>query len=295
MVEEIIEEEPESAEKDEEVKDGETKDAEKPEKKKKIKKTLLEFTESRPIEWTKADIEKAFEAEVAMTNADRIIRETADMRNELESYIYDMRDKIISELATYLTEDEKSTFSTALEAAENWLYEDGFDATKSVYAEKLSGLQKFGSPIVFRHTEATNRPNAISVLQRTVEKYNNWLNSSQGEDEYAHITYEEFTKCHDKCDEASSWMYDMMDKQGSVALNVDPLVTVAEINAKVKDLTNVVSPVMHKPKPKPKKKEEPASDEKKEETAKDEKKDKSETMETDEKPAAGSEPMDTTQ
>lgn len=294
MVEEIIEEEPESAEKNEEGKEGETNDAEKSEKKKKIKKTLLEFTESRTMEWTKAEIEKEFEAEVAMTNADRIIRETADMRNELESYIYDMRDKIISELAPYLNEDEKSSFSTALETAENWLYEDGFDATKSVYAEKLSGLQKFGNPIVFRQTEAADRPNAISVLQRTVEKYNNWLNSSQGEDEYSHITYDEFTKCHDKCDEASSWMYDMMDKQGSVALNVDPLVTVAEINAKVKDLTNVVSPIMHKPKPKPKK-EAPASDEKKEEAAKDEQKDKSESMETDEKPAAGTEPMDTTQ
>merc|ERR1712165_79346 len=117
------------------------------------------------------------------------------MRNELEAYIYDMRDKIISEsaLASFATDDEKSTFSSSLETAENWLYEDGFDATKSVYAEKLAGLQKFGNPIVFRQTEATNRPNAISVLQRTVEKYNNWLNSSQGEDEYSHITYDEFT------------------------------------------------------------------------------------------------------
>ena len=47
-----------------------------------------------------------------MSNADRVVKETADARNELESYIYDMRDKIISEsqLASYCTEAEKTTF-----------------------------------------------------------------------------------------------------------------------------------------------------------------------------------------
>jgi heat shock protein 4 len=267
MVEEIVEEA--TSEEAAEGEDGKTA-----EKKKKIKKTLLEYFEFRIIEWTKAEIEKEFEAEVAMANADRIIRETADMRNELESYIYDMRDKIISDsqLGPYCTEEEKSTFSSILESTENWLYEDGFDATKSVYFEKLSDLKKHGDPMEFRQKEAANRPNAVSVLQRTVEKYNSWLNSSEGEEQYSHITHDEFTKCHDKCDEISSWMYDMMDKQGSLAANVNPAVTVAEINRKAKELTDTVSPIMHKPKPKPKPKaEEKKTEDKKEEAAASEK------------------------
>jgi len=247
MVEEVEDEEP--------LPEGEAKEGE--EKKKKIKKTLLDFSTIRPLDWTKAEIEKAYEGEVAMANADRIVRETGDMRNELESYIYSMRDKIVSEsgLAPYATEDEKSSFPTALENTENWLYEDGFDATKSVYAEKLGALQKIGAPIENRHTETTTRPGAVATLQRKVEMYTQFLNDSQVLTEYAHITDEERQKGHAKCDEISSWMYEMLDKQGSVAINVDPVVTVAEIHVKSQELTDVCSPIRNKPAPKPKKEE----------------------------------------
>merc|ERR1712038_811049 len=102
LVEEIIEEEKEDEEmKEADAKEGEAKEEvkeePKAEKKKKIKKTNLIFTESRPLEWTKSEMDSFNEKEVPMSNIDRIVKETADMRNELESYIYDMRDKIISE------------------------------------------------------------------------------------------------------------------------------------------------------------------------------------------------------
>lgn len=273
MIEEIEEEE---ANDGDEQKEGD-------DKKKKIKKTLLEFTTSRPLDWSKSEIEKSYEAEVAMDNTDRIIRETADMRNELESYIYSMRDKIISEsaLAPYATDDERAAFSTLLENSENWLYEDGFDATKSIYAGKLGDLKKLGDPIQFRASENEARPAALSSLQKKIEMYQQWLNESQGQDQYAHITDEERQECHTKCDEISSWMYDIMDKQGSIAVNVNPVVTVSEINAKNQALTKVCSGIKHKPVPKPKKEEKKAD--KKEETPKD-------PPETD---GSGGEPMET--
>lgn len=275
-IEEAVEDEPKAPEaKEGEAAEGETpkeEDAPKPEKKKKIKKTNLEFSESRPMEWTRAETEKAFEKEVAMANADRVVKETGEMRNELETYIYDLRDKIISEnqLAPFGTEEEKNTFSSALENSENWLYEEGFDAVKSVYSEKLEALKKMGNPIESRQYEANGRPNAISALQRTVEKYTNWVNTSQGEAEFEHITQEEFTKCREACDSTASWMYEIMDKQGALAQNQDPAVTIMELNGKTYELTKLVNPIMHKPKPKPKpeeKKEEPKEETKKEESS----------------------------
>jgi len=268
LVEEIIEDEVVEPPKEGEAPapaEGEPK--KEVEKKKKIKKTNLESTISRPMEMMKADFDAAFEAEVAMANADRIVKETSDLRNELESYIYDMRDKIISDnhLKPFCTSSEASAFSSVLEQSENWLYEDGFDAVKSVYAEKIGGLRKFGDPMEYRSRESDARPNAVAVLQRTLEKYKTWLNSSVGNEKFAHITDAERTKCHTKCDEVSSWMYDMLDKQGSLALNVDPVFSVSQINAKSKEVSNLVSPIMHKPIPKPKAepKPEPKKDEKK--------------------------------
>ena len=204
----------EEVEEDEEMKEGEgeAKEGEEPAKKKKIKKTNLEYTVSRPLDWTKTEIEKAYEREVEMSNVDRIVRETSDKRNELESYIYEMRDKIVSEsqLALYATEKEKAAFSQELESAENWLYEDGFDATKKVYADKLDGLKKIGSPIQRRQAEAAARPNAVGRLQQSVESYKKWLNESQADEKFAHITDEERQKAIEKCDEISTWMYDML-------------------------------------------------------------------------------------
>jgi len=252
MVEEIEEEE----------KEEENKEEEKEEKKKKVKRTNLEYTESKPLNWSQAEVNKFNENEVAMRNQDRIVQETSDMRNELESYIYDMRDKITSDsyFGPYSTQAEKDAFSKKNEETENWLYEDGFDATKNVYAAKLDELKKLGGPVEYRAAEAAARPNAVSALQKNVEKYKKWLSDAQANEAYSHITDEEFGKCHAKCDEVSSWLYEMLDKQGSLGLDVDPAFAAADVNAKNKEVTNVCSPIVHKPKPKPK--EEP-KDEKK--------------------------------
>merc|ERR1712194_36233 len=258
MIEEIIEEEPavEGVEAKSNEECGEAKVAvdEKPkEKKTKLKKTNLEFSVVRPLDWTEIEIQKEVEVEVAMANADRVVKETSDARNELESYIYDKRDKIASEsqLAPYCTEAEKTAFSTLLESFENWLYEDGFDATKSVYIKKIEELKKHGTPIENRQYEARTRPNAMTMLQKTIEKYTSWVNSSQGDAAFAHITDDERATCSDKLDKSSAWMYDTLDKQGSLAANVDPAVTVEQIYGTNKELNDTTSPIMNKPKPVP--------------------------------------------
>jgi heat shock protein 4 len=277
MVEDV-----EEGEDGEEAKEGE-------EKKKKVKKTNLEYKCTQAMDWTKDEINKFREVEVAMANQDRIVRETADMRNDLESYIYSMRDKISSDsqLANFGTQAEKDAFDKKQSEIDNWLYEDGFDATKSVYAAKLAELKKIGGPIEARASEAEGRPAAAAAIQGTVEKYKNWLSSAQGNEKYAHITDEDLDKCHKACDSTSSWVYDMLDKQGSLGQDVDPAFTIADLSVKSQELTNVVGPIMHKPAPKPKKEAAPKEEKPAEEGAAenmdvDESKENGENMETEE-------------
>merc|ERR1712078_799449 len=187
------------------------------------------------------------------------------------------RDKINSDsqLGPYSTQAEKDAFVKLNEDTENWLYEDGFDATKSVYAAKLGDLKKLGIPVEYRAAEASVRPNAIAALQKSIEKYKKWLADAQGNEAFSHITDDEFNSCHTKCDEVSSWLYDMLDKQGGLGLDVDPIMTSTEVNAKNQEVANICSPVIHKPKPKQK---EEAKVEESKESAKD-----SNDMQTDEK------------
>merc|ERR1712137_1216752 len=256
MVEEIEETE-EEAKAPEENKEGEPA----AEKKKKVKRTNLDYTESKPLEWTDAEISKFTATETAMRTTDRIVQETSDMRNDLESYIYDVRDKITmdSSLGAYATDAEKDAFLKKNDT-ENWLYEDGFDAKKDVLFGKLTELKALGGPVEKRASEASARPVAVDALQKNVKKYKKWLADAQANDDFAHITEEEFSTCHKKCDEVQNWLYEMLDKQGGLAQNVDPAFTAAEVTDKGKGLSNVCNPIVYKPKPKPKK-EEPKKEE----------------------------------
>merc|ERR1712048_403252 len=221
------------------------------EKRKKLKRTNLTYEESRPIQWSKQELDEAYELEVNMSNSDRIVQETADKRNELESYIYDMRDKIVSEshLAPFASSKEKTTFSSLLESTQNWLYEDGFDSSKSVYSEKCDQLHKLGGPIEYRRQQADLRPHAISSLQNTIEHYQNWINTSPSQEQYSHINDEEKKQCQTKCLEANDWLHQQIESQEKLQLWDEPFVNASEFDKKRLDLVKVINPVMDKPVP----------------------------------------------
>lgn len=70
-------------------------------------------------------------------------------------------------------------------AAQDWLYDEGEDQTKSVYVEKLAGLRGQGEPIETRYVEAGVRRPAAEKLRGTANAY---LNAAQSPDaRYAHI------------------------------------------------------------------------------------------------------------
>eukprot|EP00975_Prorocentrum_lima_P005301 1146200-Prorocentrum_lima.AAC.1 len=54
---------------------------------------------------------------------------------------------------------------------EDWLYDDGYDATKEVYLEKLAGLKKLGDPINARLFESQNRQKAADDLKSVIQSF----------------------------------------------------------------------------------------------------------------------------
>jgi heat shock protein 4 len=60
----------------------------------------------------------AAEAENDMIMSDKLVADTEDKKNELETYIYDMRNKIDDTYADFASEDEKTKLKAKLEAAE---------------------------------------------------------------------------------------------------------------------------------------------------------------------------------
>jgi heat shock protein 4 len=212
---------------------------------------------------TFSDVTAATEQELKMAHQDRIIEETFNKRNELESFVYEMRNQVSDKLADFVTESEKSALEDKLNEVEDWLYSDeGFDTTKSVYQAKLDELRKSTSPIQFRLSESTERGVATSELQNVLEEYKRMTNS--GDDAYAHWTQEEKEKLRKACIDAESWLFDELAKQNELKPTQSPVLTSGAIRAKVVAVRAVALPLVTKPKPLPKvetPKEEPKASE----------------------------------
>lgn len=198
-----------------------------------------------------ADVSAATEQELKMAHQDRIIEETFNKRNELESFVYEMRNHVSDKLAEFVTASEKSAIEDKLNEAEDWLYSDeGFDSTKSVYQAKLDELRKHTSPIEFRLSESTERGVATAELQSVLEDYKRMVNS--GDEAYAHWTQEEKEKLRKACIDAEAWLFDELAKQNELQATQSPVLTSAAIRSKVVAVRAVALPIVTKPKPLPK-------------------------------------------
>ncbi|KAI0165682.1 heat shock protein Hsp88 [Xylariaceae sp. FL1272] len=92
-----------------------------------------------------------YEKEAAMIMEDKLVADTEEKKNELETYIYDMRNKLDDQYADFASEEEKDKLRSKLTDSEDWLYEDGEDATKAVYVAKMDEIRAMAGPITQRY------------------------------------------------------------------------------------------------------------------------------------------------
>ncbi|KAI2620022.1 heat shock protein Hsp88 [Hypoxylon sp. NC1633] len=91
------------------------------------------------------------EKEAAMVMEDKLVADTEEKKNELETFIYDLRNKLDDQYADFASEEEKDKVKTKLTESEDWLYEDGEDATKAVYIAKMDEIRSMAGPITQRY------------------------------------------------------------------------------------------------------------------------------------------------
>jgi heat shock protein 4 len=237
-----------------EAKEGEAKEAETPvaappaAPKRRYRKIDLVTTPLQMFSLSAAQVKTAVELESAMTIEDTLIRETADKRNELESFIYTMRDKLDSALKEYCTEAEKTSLTTGMEAAEEWLYGDGFESTKAEYVKKIDALKGPSALIEFRYSEEQNRPQACEQLKQHVGHIRTF--AANTDVDHDHITVEERDTLRREADKLESWMYDMLAKQADRKQNDDPVLTCESVSNKRHEVHGLTNGILTKKRPK---------------------------------------------
>ncbi|KAJ1569264.1 adenyl-nucleotide exchange factor sse1 [Nowakowskiella sp. JEL0078] len=198
-----------------------------------------------------------------MTSSDRLVIDTDEKKNALEEYVYYVRDKLDMAWSEFITDADRSAFQKELTAMEDWLYtEEGADATKSVYAEKLANLKKNGDPVAARYLESEERPRVEKIFREYINGI--LVSLSSGDDRYAHISKADLDKVVANCQAKLKWLNNNIAKQNKTPKYLTVVVTAAQISAEQNVLQKLVNPILARPKPKPKPK--PAQPKKKEET-----------------------------
>ena len=95
------------------------------------------------------DIQRMIKEAQDAAEEDKALKETVEARNQLENYIYQIKNAISDEekLGGVIGEDEKATVEGLLEEAEDWLESNGFTADKETIDEKYKELEETIQPI----------------------------------------------------------------------------------------------------------------------------------------------------
>uniref|UniRef100_A0A667ZCF3 Heat shock protein 4b n=1 Tax=Myripristis murdjan TaxID=586833 RepID=A0A667ZCF3_9TELE len=242
-------------------KDGETSTEGKAEKKSdqppqakkpKVKTKVLELPIENSPQWQLADdmLNLFVENEGKMIMQDKLEKERNDAKNNVEEYVYDMRDKLHGMLERFVSESVNA-LSLKLEDTENWLYEDGEDQPKQVYIDKLAEIKKFGQPIQERYMEAEERPKAFEEMGKQIQQYMKVVEAFKTkEEQYDHLDEADVNKVDKLASETMIWMNSAMNQQSKQSLTVDPSVKVKDIRAKTRELYTACNHIVTKPKPK---------------------------------------------
>merc|ERR1712187_464507 len=172
--------------------------------KKRTKRTDLAVVAAGKPGLAAPELQKRADEESAMQADMKSIIETDEKRNDLETYIFNTRDKISSsgDWGAFITDADRDKFSGELRKAEDWLY-DNEDATLAMYADKLNELKAKGDPVSWRKNENDLRNEWVQAVEGTIQNYRAAA-ESPGE-KYGHIAPEKRAKITSACAELKKW------------------------------------------------------------------------------------------
>ncbi|KAG6419131.1 hypothetical protein SASPL_121342 [Salvia splendens] len=179
--------------------------------KKKVNKKTVPVSEVVFGALAAPDVQKVVK-ELEMALQDRFMKESKDKKNDVESYVYDMRNRVRKKLDDkyyyVVTDSEREQLITGLQEVEDWLYGDGKDETKCVYAAMLEELKKQGDAIEERYKEHTERGHGIGqMICQAVNCINNYTEAAMSTDTmFDHIDVAEKQKVLNECVEAEAWL-----------------------------------------------------------------------------------------
>ncbi|KAA0054835.1 hypothetical protein IC582_008464 [Cucumis melo] len=175
---------------------------------------------------TKAELLEAQGRELQLAQQDKNMEQAKNKKNALESYVYEMRNKLFNTYRSFASDQEREGISSSLQQTEEWLYEDGDDETESAYSTKLDDLKKLVDPIINRYEDEEARAQAKAHLLKRISDYRNSGDSLSPQ--VRALIFEE-------CDRVEQWLTEKNQQQELIAKHTDPLLWSSEIRTQEED------------------------------------------------------------
>jgi len=180
-----------------------------------------------------------------------------ESRNKFEAYIYHIKNKLIDDeevISTVSTEEQRIAILALANEAEEWMYEDGYDADRATFEDKYAELSDPAEKIFFRVSEAVDRPAAVEKLLKKLIKVENLM--KKWETTMLQVTEEERADVLVMAGEIKKSVETMQAGQDLLlASDPDLFFTSAEVPIMSKVLEGKIGRLSRRPKPKEKKEE----------------------------------------
>jgi len=184
-------------------------------------------------------------------------RKRASAVNNLESFIYDAKDKFQQDdFVKCSTQDERDNVVKSLEEANEWLFDADDSVETKVFTDKLSELKNLAKDVVKRVNERKLRPKRLADLKEILNVSSHFLatiRNETGEDKP--FTEVEVTALEKLINTTIEWRSKMLTEQGKLADYEAPKLLSADIADKIDALRREVNYLISKAKyfkPKPK-------------------------------------------
>ncbi|RGB32887.1 Hsp70 protein [Rhizophagus diaphanus] len=175
----------------------------------------------------------------AMDNSDLQRRTREEARNNLESFVYRVRDFLQNEEVLQVsTESQRAELSSKLSETSDWLYGEGEEAQTVEFKTRLNNLKLLEQPIAYRREERIKLPNAIFKIKAVINSTRDFVDeiktNTTAENRYH--TDEELDKLLSVCGKVEEWLNEKLELQGKTPPHVNPSLVTIDIDKKLNEI-----------------------------------------------------------
>lgn len=215
---------------------------------------LRSDTATHPPRWTSAMITAAKNRLLELQAIDENRKAKAAALNDLEAYIYKIKNRLVDEeesLKAISTSEQRQAVIDVANTAEEWLYDDGRDATVTQYQGKMKEISDLANAIFLRFSEVEKRESVIKKVTTSLTDIKNTVTEKWTTETKPQITEEEKASLLTAVQKVEAWIEEKAELQLAKSPFEAPVFLSSEVLSQLKPVMLIYDKLVKKPKPAP--------------------------------------------